>query len=185
MSEIERGETMDFFDEVYAAMSEGDLAFLKFVAEAYPPFPFGQDTTFTRSWITHAIHACHYTVFDWVLAQRVPVNFCDDEGCGPLKSLLEMERQFPPALSTKDVIAWIDRLIEAGADVNFRHTLDETALHRAAMISSPAVVRHLLDCGADPLAYDAEYAPVQPIHYAKWSKWKNEVTDILQAAMKL
>ncbi|WP_189368862.1 ankyrin repeat domain-containing protein [Tateyamaria omphalii] len=184
MSEFEPGVPKDLFNEVFEAMREGKLAFLKFVAEAYPPFPFGQDTTFTRSWVTHAIHARQFAVFDWVLAQGGPANFCDDEGYSPLKSLLEMERSVANALSAREIITWIDRLIEAGADVNFRHTLDETALHRAAMISSPAVVRHLLACGADPHAYDAEYTPAQPIHYAKRSLWKEETTKLLQAAMK-
>ncbi|WP_299688298.1 hypothetical protein [uncultured Tateyamaria sp.] len=81
------------------------------------------------------------------------------------------------------MIAWIDRLIRAGADVNFCHTLDQTPLHRAAMIASPAVVQHLLDCSARPDAFDAEYEPRQPVYYAKWSKWKDEVTKILQTAM--
>ena len=183
MSQSESGHTNDIFGDIYEAMRQGDIAFLTFVAEAYPPFPFGQDEGFTRAWLTHAIHAGHYGAFDWVLNQGVEVNFCDDDGYGPLKSLLEMERGHHGPSNPKDLIKWIDRLLLAGANVNFCHTLDETPLHRAAMISSPAVVQHLLDCGADPHAYDAEYTPVQPIHYAKWSLYRDEVTKILMAAM--
>jgi len=52
------------------------------------------------------------------------------------------------------------------------------------MISSPAVVQHLLDRGADPHAYDAEYTPARPIDYANLSKWQVEMTRILRAAMQ-
>ena len=174
----------DLFEEVYKAMCAGDTATLERVAETHPPFPHGQDKVFTRHWITHAVHASNYAAFYWVLRRGVEVNFVDDEGYSPLKSLLEMERQALRSLPTKEMIVWIDRLIEAGASVNFRHVLDKTPLHRAAAISSPAVVQHLLDRGADPHALDADYSAALPIHYARNSAWKDEVAAILRQAMK-
>jgi len=92
MSHPDSGPTNDIFEDIYEAMRQGDIAFLTFIAEVYPPFPFGQDEGYTRAWLTHAIHAGHYEAFDWILNQGVEVNFCDDEGYSRLKSLLEMER---------------------------------------------------------------------------------------------
>ena len=181
----ENGDLYDPHYDVFDVMAAGDIAALDALAKANPPFPDGMDERMVRHWITHAVHSRQYTVFDWVLSHGVPVNFCDDEGYSPLKSLLESEEYIPglPDLGAEGVIRWIDRLLEAGAQVNFLHTLDETPLHRAALISSPGVVQHLLVRGADPFAYDAEYVPRQPIHYAQYSKWKDEVTAVLKTAM--
>ena len=54
-------------------------------------------------------------------------------------------------------------LIERGANVNARVTLDVTPLHVAAAHGSAELIQLLLDHGADPLAWDSEYTPDQPI----------------------
>ncbi|WP_299688301.1 hypothetical protein [uncultured Tateyamaria sp.] len=87
-------------DEVFDAMCAGDFAMPEIVADVYPPFPQGRDAALNRHWITHAIHAHDYAVFDCVLARGVPVNVNDDKGYGPLTTLLEMEREMWHSLST-------------------------------------------------------------------------------------
>jgi len=79
-------------------------------------------------------------------------------------------------------IRMIDLLCEAGADINLGATLGETALRAAARWSSPKVVLHLLAKGADPMQWDQEYDPCQPVDYATGAK-RQEVRDILRAAM--
>lgn len=151
-------DAADAFHAVYALMYEADLEALERLARTKPPFPSWQDGWLGRHWLTHAIHSRQYAAFDWVLSKNVPVNFEDKEGDSPLASLL------------------------AGADVNFRHTLDVTPLHIAARASSPAVVRHLLICGADPHVCGADGIPRLPIDYAHRSRWPSEIRQLLGMA---
>ena len=55
--------------------------------------------------------------------------------------------------------------IEAGADVNARHIIDETALHHAAAFDSSRIVTLLLDSGANATVKD--YAGHTPLDIAK------------------
>lgn len=80
-------------------------------------------------------------------------------------------------------IRLIDMLLAAGADVNQKMTLDETALHTAASWSSPKVVRHLLAVGANPLAQDSDYGFDFPLGYAVHAK-RPEIAAILREAME-
>lgn len=182
------------FDDAFEAFIDGDIDRLEALAEG-TRFPHGRDGWLGRYWLTTAIHSSNPDAVAWVLSKSVDVNYKDDEGYTPLRSALEMEDN--PAFArgasgeielvncggTERTICLIDLLLAAGADIDQGGTLGETALHKAAMISSPAVVAHLLECGADPTLWDDEYEPQQPAHYAEFFKrW--EVHDILVEAMR-
>lgn len=178
------------FEAVWQALSEGDVAALEVMA-SQSGFPQGVDDFVGRHWLTNAIHTARLRSVGWVLSKGIDPNYTDDEGACPLKSALQMEQETlvlrsvgieTPAEAADLTINLIDLLLNAGADINYRMTLDETALHVAAMWSSPRVVEHFLAQGADPFAWDAEYTPRQPIYYAKFYKrW--DVHDILYTAM--
>ena len=68
------------------------------------------------------------------------------------------------AIEHRDVVA-AKAAIEAGADVNARNRIDETALHHAAAFNSSRMVTLLLDSGADANVKD--YAGQTPLDIAK------------------
>lgn len=183
--DIDSEPHVDFFYLVHEAMMEGDIPMLERIAAENPPFPLGQDEWLTRHWLTNAIHTGNLEAMAWVLSKGPDVHYVDDEGYTALKSVLEMETETTPVKidKTARTIEMIDMLLEAGAHINQRMTLDETALHAAVYRSSPRVVAHLLAKGADPHAYDAEYQPQQPIHYVQYFKYRAEVEALLREAM--
>ena len=181
-------DTPPDFDTIFQAMCDGDIATLE-AATGQGGFPHGVDGWLGRYWLTNAIDSACLAAVEWVLSKGVEVNYNDDEGFSPLKSALQVEvdchLRYPEMTDPADraalTISMIDALCAAGANVNFKMTIDNTALHTAATWSSVAVVRHLLKLGADPNAYDAEYTPRLPEYYAKFHKrW--DVHEVLVAA---
>lgn len=177
------------FEIAYQAFCDGDVTLLEKLSSGCD-FPKGVDGFVGRHWLSNAIAACNLASLTWVLGKDVEVNFEDDEGSSAITWALQMENDYgllrpgepDQAAGTTYTIAVLDLLNDAGADVNMRLTLDETALHVAARWSSPSVIRHLLDLGADPTVFDAEYTPRQPVYYAKFGeRW--EAAAVLEAAM--
>ncbi|MEM6617656.1 MAG: hypothetical protein AAF619_14130 [Pseudomonadota bacterium] len=123
------------------------------------------------------------------MSKKPEVNFVDECDFTPLKQVLQIEvdndviHKRSQEELTQVTIQLIDLLLEAGADIKLSCTLGESVLHTAAMWSSPTVIRHLLSLGADPMLFDDEYEPRQPIYYAKFFKrW--DAHAVLEEAMR-
>jgi ankyrin repeat protein len=180
-----------FFETAWTAMVEGDLARLEELTHLNL-FPRGTDGWLDRHWLTSAIFSSNPVSVAWVLSNGPEVNYVDDEGFTALMSALQVEHSCqmkhldqPKSAeeATALTIQLIDLLLAAGAEINLGATMGETALHFAALRSSPAVIRHLLACGANPRVYDSDYTPCCPADNAKLAKrW--EVAAILREAME-
>jgi hypothetical protein len=180
-----------FFETAWTAMVEGDLARLEELTHL-SPFPCGTDGWLGRRWLTTAVHSRNPVSVNWVLSKGAEVNYVDDEGFTALMSALDIEEEcqmsyldHPKSAEEAARLAMevIDLLLAAGAKINLGATLDVTVLHRAAYRSSPTVIRHLLDCGANPCAYDSDYTPCCPADNAQAAKrWG--VAAILRDAME-
>lgn len=169
----EKATSADLFQVIFDAFCEGDIAFLE-THWVEGGFPDGVDGWLGRHWLTSAIMSGNIDAVAWVLGKKPEVNFVDDEGFTALMTALQIEKEVglvrPGANGTQIAIAIIDLLLGAGANINLRATLDYTALHRAAMWSSPKVVEYLLGKGANPRAFDLEYNPETPVDIAKRMK---------------
>ncbi len=111
----------------------------------------------------HASFFGHWKVVDFLIAQGADVNYVQpDTGETPLHSALSK--------AGKPYYLYVVRLlVENGADVTAKtipgketsafmrdvRTKGETPLHRAAAYADEAIVKYLLDHGADPTARDA------------------------------
>jgi hypothetical protein len=179
-----------FFQTAWTAMVEGDLARLEELTH-HSPFPCGTDDWVGCHWLSTAVATGNLVSVKWVLSKGVEVNYVDKEGFTPLMTALQVEmssqlKQSYVPLSAEDAagltIQLIDVLLAAGTDINLGASLAETALQNAAWSSSPTVVRHLLACGANHLANDADHVPHRPADNAKSAKqWENAA--ILREAM--
>lgn len=182
---------IEFFEDAWTAMVEGDLEQLEDLARR-SPFPKGTDAWLGRHWLTSAVHCANPLSLAWVLGQQPEINYVDDEGFTALMSALQVERDCmmthrnPPKSSEEAAaltIQLIDLLLAAGADINLRTRTDETALHCAASWSSPTVIRHLLSQGANPCVYDSDFTPCSPADNANFAKrW--DVAALLREAME-
>lgn len=179
---------MSFEDDFYNALFEGDVPTLDRLSEEVPDLPWAADET-RRDVLIVALQWSNEASVKWVLSKCPEINFVDEQGFTPFKHVLQIEaekdiihKRSPQAL-TQLTIRLLDLLIEAGADINLSCTLGESVLHTAAMWSSPTVIRHLLSLGADPMLFDDEYTPRQPIYYAEFFKrW--DAHAVLKEAMK-
>lgn len=174
-------------DKFYNALFDGNVAVLDQLSEVVADLPW-PDAGTGRDVLITAIQWSNEDSVKWVLNRNPEINFVD---CGftTLKHVLQIEvdedilRNRSPTELTRVTIRLIDLLIEAGADIKLSGTLGESVLHTAAMWSSPTVIRHLLNHGADPMVFDDEYTPRQPIYYAEFGKRWN-AHAVLEAAMK-
>ncbi|MEP1538837.1 MAG: hypothetical protein ABJQ34_20945 [Paracoccaceae bacterium] len=174
-------------DKFYNALFDGDVAVLDQLSEVVADLPWPDGET-GRDVLIKAIQWSNEDSVKWVLSKNPEINFVD---CGftALKHVLQIEgdadilRNRSPAELTRVTVCLIDLLIEAGADIKLSGTLGESVLHTAAMWSSPTVIQHLLNHGADPMVFDDEYPSRQPIYYAEFKKrW--EAYAIFETAMK-
>lgn len=179
---------MSVEDDFYNALIEGDIATLDRVSETVPDLPWAADET-GRDILTVAIQSSNEASVTWVLSKEPEINFVDEQGFTLFKHVLQIEidtdmihKRSPEDLA-RVTIRLLDLMIDAGADINLTCTLGESVLHTAAMWSSPTVIRHLLRLGADPMLFDDEYIPRQPVYYAKvFKRW--DAHDVLVKAMK-
>ena len=178
------------FDVAFQALREGDISLLESLS-SQSDFPHGVEGFLEQHWLSHAISSCNLASMKWVLSKEVDVNLKDNEVFSAIKTALQMENDYSrlrpedpdPATGTAYTIAVLDMLHDAGADINERLAWGQTALHAAAVWSSPTVIQHLLDLGADPTIFDADYTPCRPIDDAKTNKrW--EAFAVLEKAMK-
>lgn len=175
-------------DDFYNALFEGDIPVLDELSERVSDLPWAAGDT-GRDVLITAIGWSNENSVKWVLSKKPEINFVDDQGFTTLKHVLQIEvdsdvfHKRSQTELTQVTIRLIDLLIEAGADINLSGTLGESILHTAAMWSSPTVIRHLLAHGADPMLFDDEYEPRQPIYYAEFFKrW--DAHAVLEEAMK-
>ncbi len=150
-------EILAEYQRVTGALANSDIEFLEQYAQTNPNFPHGKDDFVGRYWLTNAIDLGSVETVQWFLDQGCEVNYQDDEGYSPLQSAIERD---------EDSLNIIERLVQAGADINAKGTLNLTPLHAAAVHGSPEVLQYLLDLGADPFAWDTDYTPSQPIDFA-------------------
>lgn len=177
-------------EDFYDALFEGNVSALERLSEAEPDLPWASGES-GRDVLTTAILWSNEASVKWVLSKKPDVSFVDDCGFSTLKLVLQVEldegmnivHKRNPTELTQLTVRFIDLLVEAGADINLTSSLGESVLHTAAMWSSPTVIRHLLSLGADPMVFDDEYEPRQPIYYAKFFKrW--EAHKVLEEAME-
>ncbi len=181
---------MQYFEAVWKALKNADIQRLESFA-AGSPFPCGLDGWLGRYWLTNAIDAGNADAVAWVLSKKPDVNYVDDEGFTAVMSVLQQELDYRKGViknagllnceAQSLAIQMIDLLCDAGADINLATTLGTTALHSAARWSSPAVVRHLLLRGADPLAIENDSLPRRPAEVAKDAK-RQAVFAVLREA---
>lgn len=174
-------------EDFYNALFEGDVQTLELLSESDPNLPWSASET-GRDVLITAIQWTNEASVKWVLNKKPEVNFVDC-GFSTLKHVLQIEKDIDTVHRrsreemTQVTIRLIDLLLEAGADIKLTSDLGESVLHTAAMWSSPIVIRHLLRLGADPLVFDDEYTPRQPIYYAQFfGRW--EAYKVLEDAMK-
>ncbi len=148
-------EIVDHFYEIYGAMTDGNLDALKAEKARDPDFPVTSDNFIGRSWVINAVDCGNQATLAWVLEHDLDLNHHDDDGRSPLHAAIEEDN----AEATR-------MLIDKGAEVNAKGTLDVTPLHVAASLAGPAVISHLLLCGADPTALDTDYVPETPLDRA-------------------
>ena len=169
--------SQDVLGEYYGlmeALEKFDLPFLERYKASVPNFPHCVDHFIGRRWLINAIYYGSLDSVRWVLDQGVEIEYYDDEGISPLAAAINKE-----APDSVDVVAL---LLDRGANVNAKGTLDVTPLHIAAANGSSTVVQILLDRGADPWAFDSDYTPMLPINWAN-SKKGCEIGILLRAAM--
>lgn len=180
-----------FYNAAWTAMVAGDLTRLEALTHL-SPFPCATDGWIGRHWLTHAIDSGNPDAVAWVLSKGARADYVEDDGFTALKAALQTEVDWmhisnPLACNADQAadltIRLIDLLLAAGVDVNQPMTLDVTALHMAAMWSSPRVLRHLLAAGADPLAQDSDYGCEYPVDYARHAKRPDNVA-VLREAME-
>lgn len=160
-------ETMDEFEGLLGALGDGDLEFLQLFADSNPEFINGVDGFVGRKWLTNAIGEGSLVAIQWFMDQGVDVNYQDDEGFSPLKTAIQRDADTKHHQRENDAPAVIKLLLEAGADVNAKGTLDVTPLHVAASWPvSIETVQLLLDWGANPTAQDSDYGFDTPIDIA-------------------
>lgn len=172
----------NIYETTWDALEAGDVERLEELTHL-SSFPCGLDGWHGLHWLTTAIHTGNLTSVAWVLGRKPDVTYIEADGFTALKSALQMEMdcRLPPDEAAAFTIRLIDMLLDAGADINQRMTLDVTLLHVAAEGSSPAVVAHLLARGADPHAVSHDYTPRTPAGQAAFRKrW--DVHAILRAA---
>ncbi|MEP1537516.1 MAG: ankyrin repeat domain-containing protein [Paracoccaceae bacterium] len=162
------------YEGLIEAMKESDLPFLERYKASVPSFPHCTDGFIDRRWLINAIDCGSLDSVRWVLDQGVEVEYYDDEGYSPLTSAIDRE-----APDNADVVAL---LLDRGANVNAKGTLDVTPLHIAAARGNGATVQILLDHGADPFAFDSDYTPTLPITWVD-SKKGDEISIMLRTAM--
>lgn len=170
------------YETTWDALEAGDVERLEELTHL-SSFPCGLDGWHGQHWLTTAIHTGNLTSVAWVLGRKPDVTYIEADGFTALQSALQMEMdcKLPPDEAAAFTIRLIDMLLDAGADINQRMTLDVTLLHVAAEWSSPAVVAHLLARGADPHAVSHDYTPRTPAGQAAFRRrW--DVHAILRAA---
>lgn len=168
-------DVLDEYEGLMEALKEADLPFLERYKASVPNFPRCVDYFIGRHWLINAIDYGSLDSVRWILDQGVEIEYYDDEGISPLTSAINKE-----APNSVDVVAL---LLDRGANVNAKGTLDVTPLHIAAANGNGAVVQILLDRGANPLAFDSDYTPMLPINWAD-SKKGCEIGIMLRAAME-
>ncbi|MDE2794039.1 MAG: ankyrin repeat domain-containing protein [Gemmatimonadota bacterium] len=108
-----------------------------------------------------------------LLEAGADVNAADSDGNTPLLASMGPERR-------EGTLADLPmRLLALGADPNLRDSRGRSALHKAAPVEGPEVVRALLEAGADPEALTD--AGLSPLHIAAESG-SPEVVDPLVSA---
>ncbi len=173
-------------ERVYRALEEGDLPFLKDFAKSNADFPHGKDGFLQQQWLTNAIDHGSLDSVQWFLDQGVDVNYQEGDGSSPLKSAIQ--RDCVDAVTGLDpslAIPIITLLLDAGANINARGTLDVTPLHTAAGFGvSLELMQFLLDRGANPLAQDSDHGFDTPLGYVNKRK-QSDIAALLKKHMEI
>ena len=113
-----------------------------------------------------------------ILAERERVREIKDAND---EALRVMKESIPLVFAAGDGnITEVERLLALGQDVMERSPAGETPLHTAAISGKPAIVKMLLDAGADPNArtMGKEYLKMTPAHWMVFGN-KREALKIL------
>jgi ankyrin repeat protein len=131
-----------WWDQIVKAFDSGNVAKIDQMFDVAPEaLTFGREDT-GESFLERAIREKRVDIFDYVIARRRGANLPDTHLSDTLRAVSWGQPEF------------VERLLDAGADVNSRSKTGRTALHVAATATNVAVLRLLLARGADVTAVD-------------------------------
>lgn len=134
-------DAMERYRRGMSVLESGDADRLKALAAELDGFPYGDDPYLGRRWITNAIHVGSKASVQWLLGQKVDLDFRDDEGYSPVHSAID--RELP------DRHEVLELLLAASAPVNRKGINDWTPAHMAAPRDDVEALRVLVRYGAD------------------------------------
>lgn len=152
--------------EIHDAVRKGDLARVKAILEKNPGVINEQDTAlFEMTPLETAVSKGNAAMVRLLLKLGANVNYLDNRKRTPLFYAGNVET--------------IKILLEAGADINARDDNDETPLHCAVHNEKIAIVKYLIDNGADIEARE-NFMQLTPLLYSVfWFQGKEEVVSLL------
>lgn len=130
----------DEYDMIVDALVAGDLRKLNAFAATVIGFPNGEDGFIGRRWIRNAVDVGCLSAIEWMLSERVDLDFRECDGYTPLHAALDRD---------SDVHAVLEMLLTAGAPVNAKGINDWTPAHMAAARDDVESLRILIRFGAD------------------------------------
>ncbi len=129
------------YDHILEALSRGNETELKELLDLVDDFPNGVDDFIGRRWILNAIDCGSLKSIQWMLSQKVELDFRDEEGRTVLHAAIERRNE--------DRLQCVRLLLESGAPVDIRGFNDWTPAHMAAAWDDVETLKLLKAFGAD------------------------------------
>ena len=134
-------EAMKDYLQILNILANGNISEFEKLKVDIAEFPYGEDAFSGRYWIINAIDCGSMKSIKWMLKKGVNLDFRDDEGCTPILSAIDRDKD--------DRLEIIRLLIEYGAPLNKKGFNDYTPLHLAAARDDVTILKILVEAGAD------------------------------------